>query len=411
MGNILLQVRGNAPPSLAASIRLCYRRGVAPPPPKAPEKSAPTSPTPEIGDAEIENLRQSIDQLDQTLLATLHERLECARRIGELKATTGSPTFVAPREKQVLRRLLRGNRGSFPTENLIRIYREVFAASREAEDPIRVVFAGARGSLGHAAACGLFGRSTPQVLPRSTLAACLADLSRRECHYAVVPAVLAPEGVAELALLHVLRSRLYLVAEFHLPLDAVLALPPRRRKVKTILVPRAFSDLAAERLPCQLPEVGLEAVAEIADAARLTQERTGTAAMVPTFTADEFGLRIKQGILGTGEDRLVRYLVAAREPASATGADKTTVAFGLINQAGNLQEALRPFSRRRVNLDLITACPAGTSSRGDLFFLDFEGHFESERIQQTLEEMRQVCSFVEVMGSYPVFNLESRSTM
>lgn len=368
-------------------------------------------PDSEESPSEIERLRRAIDALDEDLLAALVQRLECARRIGELKADTGSPVFVAPREKQVLRRLLRGNRGSFPTENLIRIYREVFAASREAEDPIRVIFHGARGALGHAAACGLFGRSTPQILPGSSLASCLQCLSSKECHYAVVPAMMAPEGVSEHALLHVLRSRLYLVAEFHLPLDAALVLPARRRKITRALVPSAFADLAAERIPRLLPGLEQVPVVDIPTAAARCAEGSGEAALVPAFTADEFDLRPRHWILGAGEDRFVRYLVVAREPASASGADKTTVAFGLVNQAGNLLEALRPFSKRRVNLHLITARPAGTGSREDVFFLDFEGHFESERIQRTLAEMRQVCSFVEVLGSYPVFDLESRSTM
>jgi chorismate mutase/prephenate dehydratase len=222
---------------------------------------------------------------------------------------------------------------------------------------------------------------------------------------------MAPEGVGEFALQHILRSRLYLVAEYHLPLDATLALPPRRRKIKRVLEPSAFTDLAAERIPALFPGVELVPVVDIPTAAARCPEKSGDAALIPAFTADEFGLIPRHWVLGAGEDRFVRYLVAGREPASASGADKTTVAFALVNQAGNLLAALRPFSLRRVNLHLITARPGGTGSRGDLFFLDFEGHFESERIQQTLEEMRQVCSFVEVLGSYPVFDLESRSTM
>lgn len=360
-------------------------------------------------DAEIERLRRTIDELDQSLLDILNERLEVARQIGARKASQGAPVFVAPREKQVLQGLLRRNQGPFPKESLLRIYREVFAASRRAETPIRVSFAGAPGSLCHGAASALFGETTRlEGQPSST--ECLARVSRKDSDYAVLPSVVAPEGVGEFALLHVLRFQLYLVAEFHLPLDVGIALPPRRKAARVVLIPPAFSDLAAERLPGILPGVRLEVAADLATAARRAREQPGTGALVPQFTAEAAGLVLRTPVLGPGEGRRVRYLVAAREPATATGSDKTTVAFGLVNQAGNLTRALQPFARRRINVHLLTASPAtGSWSREDLFFLEFEGHFETDRSRKTLEELKKVCSFVEVLGSYPVFDLESRS--
>lgn len=357
---------------------------------------------------ELERLRAAIDELDERLLEVLNARIECARQIGELKASAGAPVFVAPREKQVLRKILARNSGPFPSENLLRIYREVFSASRGAESPIRVTYAGAEGSLCHAAAVGMFGRSTPAVAGGSPAEA-LTRLTRRQADYAVLPSVAAPEGVEDYALLHILRLELHVVAEFYLPLEVGIALPPRRKAISKVLVPPAFATLAAERLPVDLPEATAVPVADIPTAARTSRDQRGAAALIPSFTADEFGLEVRRAILGAAERRRVRYLVAGHEPADASGADKTTIAFGLVNRAGNLLRALRPFSKRRINLNLLTTSPAGPFSRDDLFFLDFEGHLDEERTRRTLDEMREECSFVEVLGSYPVFDLSSRS--
>ena len=358
--------------------------------------------------AELERLRAAIDDLDERLLEVLNARIDCARQIGELKASAGAPVFVAPREKQVLRKLLSRNSGPFPNENLLRIYREVFSASRGAEMPIRVAFAGAEGSLCHAAATGMFGRSTPLEAGGSPADA-LSRLARRQADYAVLPSVAAPEGVEDYALLHILRLELHVVAEFYLPLEVGIALPPRRKAIQRVLVPPAFATLAAERLPVELPDATPVPVADVPTAARTSLEERGSAALVPRFTADEFGLEVRRTLLGAAERRRVRYLVAGRDSPDATGADKTTIAFGLVNRAGNLQRALKPLSKRRINLTLLTTSPAGPFSREDLFFLDFEGHLDEERTRKVLEEMREECSFVEVLGSYPVFDLSSRS--
>ncbi len=358
----------------------------------------------------LDDLRVAIDDLDRRLLEILNQRIECARKIGELKASKGSPVYVAPREKQVLERLLRRNTGPFPNENLLRIYREVIAASRGAEEALRVSYAGTIGSLGHAAATGIFGRST-ELLPESSPGEALARVARKDVNYAVLPSVVAPEGVDEYALLHILKLELYLVAEYRLALDVGIALPPRRKAIRKVLVPPAFSALASERLALHAPSATVELVKDIPTAAMRAKQERQVAALIPRFTADEFGLEMKTTMLGPGESRTVRYLVVARQPASSTGADKTTVAFGLINRAGNLLRALKPFSDRRINLDLLTASPAGVGSREDLFFLDFVGHISNEKIEATLQEMREVCSFVNVLGSYPVFDLSSRSSL
>lgn len=356
----------------------------------------------------IDDLRARIDALDRRLVEVLNARLDCARQIGALKAETGAPIFVAPREKAVLEALRRDNPGPFPSDALARIYREIFSASRRAERPLEVTYAGAPGSLAHAAAHGIFGGAThltPNSAPRSTLAA----VARGAADYAVLPALVAPEGVGSWSVVHLLASELHLVAEFYLPLDLGIALPPRRKAVREVLVPPAFADQAAERIPVHLPQARLVPAASSAEAAAGARARRGTAALVPAFSAEVHGLTPRHTVLGPGEGPRVRFLVAAREPASPTGADKTTLAFRLRNEAGNLMKALRPYSKRRINLDLLTASPSGATQREDLFLLDLAGHADQPRLKKAVDEMREHCSFLEVLGSYPVFDPGSRN--
>lgn len=358
---------------------------------------------PPTSDPAVDALRREIDDLDRKLLELLGARLDCARRIGAHKASKGAPVFVAPREKAVLNRLASANRGAFPADSLRRIYREIFSASRRAEQPLVAAYAGADGSLAHAAAAEMFGEATGLV-PAPGGRAALRAVARGDAHYGVLPALCAPEGVGTHALLHLLEFDLHLVAEFYQPLDLVIALPPRRKAPKRVFVPVAFAEIAGPRLAEVAPGVVTLPAPDCASATGLAAATRGTGAVVPTFVAVAAGQRATRAVLGRAEGLRVRYLVASPRPASPTGADKTSVAFGLTNEAGNLIKALRPFSRRRINVDLLTAAPAGTGSREDLFFLDFEGHIETEKIERTVREMAHFCSFVQVLGSYPVFD-------
>ncbi len=355
---------------------------------------------------DLDRLRTAIDGLDRELLGVLNRRLELVRRIGRLKHEQGAPIYVPPREKAVLARVLEANPGPFPDDALVRVFREIFSASRRAERPLSAAYAGRAGSLAHAAAEGLLGAAT-SLVPGGTPRELLTAVARDEVDYAVLPAFQAPEGVGGHSLAILLEFELSLVAEYYLPLELVIARSEGGKCPTRVLVPAAFDDLARTRLRAALPGVRIDAVLDTAEAAHRAA-RKGVAAVLPRFSAERAGLSTLTTLIGPSEAPRLRYLAVARQPMPPTGADKTTLAFGLVDRAGALLRALEPLSRRRINLDLLTASPAGTEGRRDVFFVDLGGHIRTARIRAAVEEMREACSFVELLGSYPVFDPGAR---
>ena len=59
----------------------------------------------------IEELRDRIDLLDETLVRLLNARAACALEIGRLKRAVGIPIYQPDREAQVLRNVQRFNNG------------------------------------------------------------------------------------------------------------------------------------------------------------------------------------------------------------------------------------------------------------------------------------------------------------
>ena len=82
----------------------------------------------------LNRLRRQIDRIDRELLRLLNRRATLAVHIGNLKKKQGLPVFDSRREKQVLGRLKRTNRGPLPAGSIRRIFHQILACSRKLED-------------------------------------------------------------------------------------------------------------------------------------------------------------------------------------------------------------------------------------------------------------------------------------
>jgi chorismate mutase len=80
--------------------------------------------------SDLEQLRRSIDEIDDRLLDLLIERIGVVSRIGELKRKGGGVAAHQPaREAEIIRRLVERTRGAFPPATLVRMWRELLAAT------------------------------------------------------------------------------------------------------------------------------------------------------------------------------------------------------------------------------------------------------------------------------------------
>eukprot|EP00741_Cyanophora_paradoxa_P019453 tig00021127_g18778.t1 len=144
-------------------------------------------------------------------------------------------------------------------------------------------------------------------------------------------------------------------------------------------------------------------------------------AIIPPVRARAFGLEILER--GIEEERSVtRFLVlqrtgehekqgAAEGPAGQTQRPmelrrwgvKTSIAFALKNQVGALFKALAIFALRDIDLTKIESRPDGDG--GYAFYVDIVGQQEDESIQRALSHLEEVADWVQVIGSFPVFNV------
>jgi len=70
-------------------------------------------------------------------------------------------------------------------------------------------------------------------------------------------------------------------------------------------------------------------------------------------------------------------------------------------KAGALYNALAPFKNRRINLTKIESRPSKRKAWDYYFFVDLAGHESQQAVSEALRELRDACSFIKVLGSYP----------
>ncbi len=109
-------------------------------------------------------LRREIDSIDEQLHDLLMRRGEVVSEIGRRKVADGQVTFRPAREAQLLHRLLARHRGELSRASVVRLWREIIAASIRIQGQLTVGYSAIEG---HGSALrlanGHFGFDTPTV--------------------------------------------------------------------------------------------------------------------------------------------------------------------------------------------------------------------------------------------------------
>jgi len=83
--------------------------------------------------ADIGMLRQAIDEIDETILDLINQRLSLAKQIGDFKKQGGIQIADSGREKEILNRLLENNNGPLGADRLRNIFEAIIAEGRNVQ--------------------------------------------------------------------------------------------------------------------------------------------------------------------------------------------------------------------------------------------------------------------------------------
>ncbi len=80
---------------------------------------------------------------------------------------------------------------------------------------------------------------------------------------------------------------------------------------------------------------------------------------------------------------------------------KTSLVLSVSNEAGALAEVLNAFRAEGIPLTKLESRPTVNNAWQELFYMDFEGSLEDQRVQRVLDVVRRHTMYLRVLGTYP----------
>jgi chorismate mutase / prephenate dehydratase len=349
----------------------------------------------------LKKIRESLRLKDQEIVNLLNQRAELALEVGQIKYKNGREVYDPSRESLVYQYLFQISQGPLSNEALQDIYREIISASRALQGPITVAYFGPEASFTHLAALAHFGQSA-QFSPQMTIALVFEQAERERSAYGVVPIENSGEGSVKPTMDRLFSTPLFIRAEVFLKISHyLLTSPEKMKRIKRIYShPQALAQ-CQDWLEKNYPQSTLLKVENTAEAAKKVLEDREGAAIGSLQAAQLYGLNILADRIEDHPLNTTRFLILGKGQSEPTGKDKTSILFGTTHVPGALLHALEPFAQEGLNLLRIESYPWPDRMWEYLFFVDFAGHKEDEKVKTCLKKMGKVTSFIKVMGSYP----------
>lgn len=342
------------------------------------------------------------DEIDQTIVKLLNQRVQHAAEIGKIKHANGADYYDPTREAQVMAKIAALNPGPITNSTLQSVYREVISGSIALEKKLIIGYLGPEATYTHQAAIRNFGVSL-EYRAIKTIPDVFSQVESGAADYGVVPIENSTEGAVFHSMDMLVESDLHICSQVYLPIEHCLISQSPIDQIKEVRSKDQALGQCRDWLRKHLPEARLTDVVSTADAVCTAKEAEGVAAVASELSAQRYGVAIQARGIQDRDDNVTRFLVIGKTRAKplGEGRDKTSLVISLKDEPGALEKTLRPFGARGINLSKIESRPSRKKAWDYLFFIDFIGHYEDELVQSALAELEGHCSFVKWLGSYP----------
>jgi chorismate mutase/prephenate dehydratase len=331
----------------------------------------------------------------------INERASIVVEIGKIKTNDGREIYAPDREQKVFETIDRANKGPLSTECLRAIYRELMSGSFALEKPLHIGFLGPDGSFSHAAARKQFGASVHYVATPD-IHSIFRDVARKELDIGLAPIENSlGGGIVDTLDSFLEEEDVVIRSEILFAVHQQLLGKCDFKNIRNVYSkPEVFSQ-CRQYLSVHLPHSEQVPVSSTSRAAELASQQEDAAAIASSMAAEIYKLKILASNIEDSGSNITRFLVIGREPVSRTGEDKTAIMFTTAHRAGALAEVLDVFRDNGINLTHIDKRPSNRTNWEYYFFIDAEGHREDEHMIDAIEQAREHCLHLKVLGSFP----------
>jgi chorismate mutase/prephenate dehydratase len=350
---------------------------------------------------DIPQVRKRIDQIDNTVLDLLKERIGCAKRIGELKNNSNKAAWDPQREKEIYDRLRIANNNTFPETSMLSIFHEIITTCRLSQEQTAVAYLGPEATFTHLAGVKYFGH-TASYNPVETIDDVFSEVDRERTNYGIVPVENSIEGAVFSTLDSFMKYQVKICGEVHMRIHHNLVNQSgRMTEIKKIVSHAQPLAQCREWLRKHCPQIETLPVFSTGLAAQMAANDPTVAAIASSLATKTYDLQPVVKGIEDFEGNTTRFLVIGKRATAASGKDKTSLLLGLADKPGALSDILLMLSKANINLVKIESRPIKGKQWEYLFFIDLTGHIDEPKIKDGCKQLKQMCSYYEWLGSYP----------
>ena len=274
------------------------------------------------------------------------------------------------------------------------------------ESPQRVAILGPAGTFCEQAALEYFG-SAAEFMYCANFDEVFQATAAGSAQYGVVGVENSVEGVVTRSLDLFLHTPTHVVGEVSLLVrHNLMRLVNALEGLEVVMAhPQALAQCQAW-LSKHLPHAERRPVASNAEGARLAASNPAWAALASERAASNFGLHIVSHAVQDDAYNRTRFAIIALPETLATppvsGQDCTSLVVSVPNRPGAVHDLLVPLKTHGVSMTRFESRPARTGQWEYYFYIDLAGHASEPHVAKALQELRELCAFYKVLGSYPV---------
>jgi prephenate dehydratase len=126
-----------------------------------------------------------------------------------------------------------------------------------------------------------------------------------------------------------------------------------------------------------------------------------SAAIASKRAAEIYDMEILEEGIEDKQNNFTRFFVISQQLVKKpSGKDRTSIIFALEHKPGSLYQVLKEFFRKSINLTRIESRPTKETPWEYYFYVDFDGHYNDEKVMLTLNRIKTQTKFFKLLGSY-----------
>ena len=284
---------------------------------------------------------------------------------------------------------------------MLRLFREIMSVCLAQQEPLKIAYLGPEGTFTQQAVNRHFGHSV-QALGVSSIDDVFAQVETTDADFGVVPVENSSQGIVSHTLDRFVDSDLKICGEIEMAIHHnLLSQAKSLAGIERVYSHQQSLSQCKTWIRQHLPTAECIAVSSNAEAARRVRHSPDAAAISSRSAADIYGVPILFARIEDQPDNATRFLVIGRQLLVPSGDDKTSLLLAGDEGPGALHSLLSPLARHSLNMSRIESRPACAASWSYVFFIDVEGHAETEPLKSALAEMQVSSGLTRVLGSYP----------